>query len=244
MSDFDLAAGEGRRTAHEYVRDWLRQAILRGTLGGGMRLVQSNLADELGVSTTPVREALRDLAGEGLIQLDAHRSAVVKQLTPAELREVQDLRRIIEPEAMRRAVLACRPESLERATALVETMEAEREDVGRWADLNRRFHAALVEDLRGTRMIGILRGLRDAAAPYVGLALQADDNQLEQANREHRELLQAFRARDGERAAALSVRHVALTAQVLERSRPPWPGDAEADAVPDASQTNSRRRAP
>jgi DNA-binding GntR family transcriptional regulator len=69
-----------RRTAHEYVRNSLREGILRGSLVGGTRLVQSEIASELEVSTTPVREALRDLATEGLVQLDAHRGAVVLQL--------------------------------------------------------------------------------------------------------------------------------------------------------------------
>lgn len=219
MADLDRAIVEPRRTAHEYVRDSLRHAILRGTLAGGVRLVQSDLAAELGVSTTPVREALRDLASEGLVQLDAHRSATVKQLTWAELQEVQELCRLLEPEATRRAVKACSPATLARAEVLADEMDAERADPGRWADLNRRFHAALMADVRGTRLVAILDGLRDAVAPYVGLSLQAHDNQLDQANREHRELLDAFRAGDGERAAALSVRHLALTAQVLERSR-------------------------
>lgn len=219
MADLDRAAQ--RRTAHEYVRDSLRHAILRGTLAGGVRLVQSDLARELGVSTTPVREALRDLSSEGLVQLDAHRSATVKQLTWAELQEVQEICRLLEPEATRRAVAACSPATLARAEVLAEEMEAEREDPGRWADLNRRFHATLLDDLRGTRIVAILDGLRDAIAPYVGLSLQAHDNQLEQAHKEHRELLDAFRAEDAGRAAGLSVRHLALTSQVLERSRTP-----------------------
>lgn len=219
MAELDRAAQ--RRTAHEYVRDSLRHAILRGTLAGGVRLVQSDLARELGVSTTPVREALRDLSSEGLVQLDAHRSATVKQLTWAELQEVQEICRLLEPEATRRAVTACTPATLARAEVLAEEMEAEREDPGRWADLNRRFHATLLADLRGARMVAILDGLRDAIAPYVGLSLQAHDNQLEQAHKEHRELLDAFRAGDAGRAAALSVRHLALTSQVLERSHTP-----------------------
>ena len=67
----DAANLQGRRTAHEFVKDSLRRAILRGELSGGARLIQSELASTLNVSTTPVREALRDLATEGLITLDA-----------------------------------------------------------------------------------------------------------------------------------------------------------------------------
>lgn len=210
--------GDSRRTAHEYVRDTIRQAILRGTLEGGTRLVQAALADELGVSTTPVREALRDLATEGLVQLDPHHGAVVKQLTHDEMREIQDLSLILEPEAMRQLDGRVRQATLEHAERLAEQMEAE-DDMGAWADLNRRFHATLVRDLEGARLGRILESLRDGAAPYIGLALQIPDNQLDDANHDHRQLIAALRDGEHERAATIAAEHVRLTIRVLERSR-------------------------
>lgn len=218
MSELNATMTQPRRTAHEYVRDTVRQAILRGTLRGGTRLVQADLADQLGVSTTPVREALRDLSTEGLVRLDPHRGAVVHQLTFDEIREVQDLTQLLEPEALRRVAPVISPDSLELAERLAAEMEAET-DVGRWADLNRRFHSALVDELDGTRLHSILTGLWNSAAPYIGLALQNPDNQLEAANQEHRQLIAALRERDAARAAELAHGHSALTIGVLERSR-------------------------
>lgn len=220
MSDLRAVMGQPRRTAHEYVRDTVRQAILGGTLKGGTRLVQADLAEQLGVSTTPVREALRDLATEGLLQLDPHQGAVVKQLTYDEIQEIQDLTLILEPQAMRKAAACVTEQTLRDATRLADEMEAvEAADVGRWADLNRRFHATLVQDLGPSRLVRILEGLRDGAAPYIGLTLQKPNNQLQAANRDHRRLLAALREGDGDRAAEISAEHVRLTMWVLKRSR-------------------------
>lgn len=220
MSDLRAVMGQPRRTAHEYVRDTVRQAILGGTLKGGTRLVQADLAQQLGVSTTPVREALRDLATEGLLQLDPHQGAVVKQLTYDEIQEIQDLTLVLEPEAMRKVAASVTDQTLRDAKRLADEMEAvEAADVGRWADLNRRFHATIVQDLGPSRLVRILEGLRDGAAPYIGLTLQKPKNQLQAANRDHRRLLAALRDGDGDRAAEISAEHVRLTMWVLERSR-------------------------
>ena len=81
-----LTAGT-RQTAHEYVREVLRRSILNGDLPGGSRLVQAELAATLEVSTTPIREALRDLASEGLVRFDPHRGAVVTELDDEDLRD-------------------------------------------------------------------------------------------------------------------------------------------------------------
>jgi DNA-binding GntR family transcriptional regulator len=218
MTDLSGTLTPPRRTAHEYVRDSLRHAILRGTLRGGTRLVQADIAEELGVSTTPVREALRDLATEGLLRLDPHRGAIVHQFTFDEIREVQDLEQLLEPEAMRRVAGRISASALEAAAELADEMEVET-DRGRWADLNRRFHTTLISDLEGTRLHTILTGLSNSAAPYIGLALQNPDNQLEAANHQHRALIDALSEGDADRAAELTKGHAALTIAVLERSR-------------------------
>lgn len=208
----------GRRTAHEYVKDSLRQAILRGEVPGGARLVQADVARDLQVSTTPVREALRDLATEGLIRLDPHRGAIVHRLSYEETREIHDICKLLEPEAMRQAVTAITAQSMAEAEALIAQMDAE-DDPGRWADLNRKFHAALVLDIPGTQLSEILRGLRDTAAMYVGRAVAARPVQMTEANDDHRTFLEVLRTGDGEAAAELSRRHLDLTIKTLEESR-------------------------
>lgn len=219
MLELEAEPGPSRRTAHELVRDTLRRAILRGTLPGGTRLVQADIAVRLEVSTTPVREALRDLATEGLIRLDAHRGAVVQQLELSEVTEIYDLRMLLEPEGMRRATRSITPDGLQRAELVSERMSAE-QDAGTWADMNREFHGLLVEGIDSPRLKSILRNLRDSAAPYVGFSLQEwGAEQIEAANEEHRELIAAMRAGDEERAAAVTEQHLKATVQALERAR-------------------------
>ncbi|MFK4274131.1 GntR family transcriptional regulator, partial [Streptomyces milbemycinicus] len=125
-----------QRTAHETVVEALRHAILSGELPGGTRLVQSELAGRLGLSITPVREAIRQLATEGLIQLDSYRGAVV--LTPAEeeMREVYDLLLTLTPMAARRAAERITEVELEQARSLAREM-ARTEDVAGWVLLHR-----------------------------------------------------------------------------------------------------------
>ncbi|MGH9247903.1 MAG: GntR family transcriptional regulator [Acidimicrobiales bacterium] len=218
MIDLGESVAGSRRTAHELVRDSLRAAILGGSVKGGTRLVQADLARELGVSTTPVREALRDLASEGLISLDAHRGAMVRQFDYEELVEIHDLARILEPEAMRLAAKAEDRAFLDQASSLADQMEAEA-DVGHWVDLNRQFHASLVASVRNRRMHDILTGLRDTTAPYVGMALQQHDYRRGAANRHHRQLIEALRDGDGDQAARIAIDHVDLTIQQLELAR-------------------------
>src|SRR5262245_24385406 len=88
-----------RQTAPQAVADALREAILSGALPGGSRLIQSSLANHFGVSSTPVREALRQLAAEGLVQFDSYRGAVVFTPSAEEIEDVWDLLLRLEPVA-------------------------------------------------------------------------------------------------------------------------------------------------
>jgi DNA-binding GntR family transcriptional regulator len=178
--------------------------------------VQADLARELGVSTTPVREALRDLATEGLIDLDAHRGAVVRRLRAEDLVEIHELMRLLDPEAMRRAAEIGPHAGLDEAEELAEQMERER-DVAAWVLLNLRFHGLLVTAVDRPRLLSILAGLRDTVAPYTALALQQPEYPLDVANQHHREMLEAVRRRDAPVASATSAAHVDLTLRGIER---------------------------
>ncbi len=210
-----LAAPREARTVHEYVRRTLRAAVMDGTLPAGARLVQADLAHELGVSTTPVREALRDLATEGLVVLDPHRGALVRALDIDEVRELYDLRMTLEPMMVRRVISTITADRLTHAADLQRRMEEPRQ-ASAWAELNREFHAVLSEPDESTRLARILAGLRDSAAPYVALSLVSRPEQVPEANAEHAEMLSLYRLGDADGAVELTLTHLRSTLRAIE----------------------------
>lgn len=210
-----LAGTQRSRTAHQFVYETLRRLILSGDVAGGARLVQADVAGQLGVSTTPVREALRDLATEGLIRLDPHRGAIVRELDANEMREIYQLRELLEPLSIRYAVEHMSDSALDAAEDLATQMEAE-QDPGRWVDLNRRFHALFADASGMPRLQAILESLRDSAAVYVGLSIKLKPEQTVNGNSDHRRLLAAFRRRDAETAVQVEKEHLDSTMRAIE----------------------------
>ena len=204
-----------RKTAHESVLEALRAAILGNELSGGARLVVANLAEQLGVSITPVREAMRELATQGLIRFEPYKGAIVHTPTLDEVREVYEARLLIEPVVVRKAVERITPADLEVARRLQQEMTSTA-DVARWVVLNRRFHGIFVASARSPRLAGILEALEDAAAPQVALSIRADYRRVTDGNVEHQQFLDAFVKRDADRAVSLLVHHLESTVSAVE----------------------------
>ena len=216
-----LAIGDHeRRTAHQLVRDTLRQAILTGRVPGGERLVQADLAQQMRVSTTPVREALRDLAAEGLIRLDAHRGAIVHSPSHAELEEIYRLRQLLEPELVERAIAHVTDEELNEATAILDQADRENDPVA-WIDLNQRFHRLFNNAARSPKLAAIVESLQDSATLYVLVALTRGTRGTVEANDQHRRLLEAVRSGDVQTARATILEHIHKTVD----GQPEFPED-------------------
>jgi DNA-binding GntR family transcriptional regulator len=195
------------QTAHVFVRETIRVDILNGKLPGGARLVQSDLAKKLNVSTTPVREALRDLASEGMIRIDPHRGGVVNELDADDLNEVYEIRQRLEPLALELAMLEITEEALDHATALHTAMNAA-PDSAAWVQLNRNFHMTLYEMANRPRLVSMVRSLQDASVMAVSARLQRVPDLRREANAEHGQLLQAMRDRDVEAATKVIREHL------------------------------------
>lgn len=210
-------APEGIRTAHRTVTDRLRQAILDGQLAGGTRLIQAELAEQLAVSVTPVREALRDLASEGLVDFDAFRGAVVHTPTLEELEEIYELRQLLAPVAVRAGVENVTAEEVERLVGLARAMRSEG-DPAEWVNLNRQFHVLLDTAARRPRLQEILGRLADLSALYVGVSVGQTKTRRQRADRDHVAIARAYRDGDADTAVEITLRHLSDTLEVVRRS--------------------------
>jgi DNA-binding GntR family transcriptional regulator len=205
-----------RRTAQEQTVEALRHAILGGLLKPGTPLVLADLASSLGVSPTPVREAIRDLAAEGLVDFDSYKSAVVHIPTPGETREVYELMLILEEIAIRRSIENITDEQLAQAQALHEQMLEVGDDIGTWVEINRKFHSSLIDPADSPRLTRIIGGLRNVGALHVTIAIQHQRSELTSSNDDHAKIVEAFANRDAEAAVRLSADHLRATRAIIE----------------------------
>ena len=213
----DQEFSNARQTAHEYVRGVLRRAILKGEVTGGTRLVQAELAAMLDVSTTPVREALRDLATEGLVQFDPHRGAIVSELSTADVHDIYEIRMLLEPLAMRQAVPKVSDALLTRLRSLHQSMIDEPHSAD-WVDRNRVFHMAVYETAASPRLAAIIRNLQDASVMYIGASLKDKPSLRDKANHDHANILEALENRDANAAVAALEEHLRTSIDAFDET--------------------------
>jgi len=209
---------ENWRTAQDFAKETMRRAILRGDLPGGTRLIQADLAAQLGVSTTPVREALRDLAAAGLIRLDRNRGGVVRELNWQEMEEIREIQEQLTPLAIASAIEAVTDDDLREAEALSRQME-EVTDPATWVDLNLHFHFLFYQAAGGGRLSAILKSLEEGSTLYVAQAQRWHPEIRRRANEDHKALVAAFRKRDADKAIAALAGHAAISIDTTEEER-------------------------
>ena len=205
----------GRRTAHEYAHDAIRRAILRGDLTGGSRVIQTEIAQQLKLSTTPVREAIRDLVTQGLITHDPHRGGIVRELNWQEMHDIVVIRLGLDPTAARLAMDHITDAQIDLAEKIAVRLEAEH-DLGSWVELNEQFHLVFYEATGSTRLASILKSLEEAAGVYVAQAQRLHPDIRQAAVDQHRVIIDAYRRRDAEAVATVMADHVSLSVQSIE----------------------------
>ncbi|WCM56392.1 GntR family transcriptional regulator [Microbacterium sp. EF45047] len=200
-----MSRADERELESTRVAAWLRDAILDGAREPGSRLIERDLATEFGVSRVPVRDALKLLEAEGLVELRPRTWAIVREFTPTDLADLDEVRQVLEPMAFRLAAERHRREGLERLHA---ALQAEQESARTANSVESRraaadFHEIVVE-LADNRL---LRELMNGIRSRLRWALAQHDD-LQHISDEHVALFEAIRDRDGERAAELAYAHV------------------------------------
>jgi DNA-binding GntR family transcriptional regulator len=201
-------------TKAEAVYQELRSRILDGSIQPASTLNQEALAATLGLSITPLREALRRLESEGLVRLEAHRTMTIAPLTRRELHELYAVRLQLDPFA---AALTAREASDETLTE-IERLARKRVERNPRALLqhNRSFHHAIYSSSGNLVLIGVLDQLWNRTDRYRLIVLQ---NRIQEraAEEEHREIAAALVGRDARRVGDLVNRHVEKTQRLIEQ---------------------------
>ena len=206
-----IDGGDGRRT----ILDRLRHLILDGEYRPEERLIEERLAARLGVSRTPVRQALTMLEAEGLVEMTANKGAMVPSFSAEEVWDVYDLRAVLEGHAARRAAGGIREDEVSRLRRLAGEMEGIRpesssdreEDVRRLVACNQEFHGTIVRASRNARLEKLVQ--RTVQVPLVFKAFfwyGPEDRAI--SNHYHRQIVRSLEARDAERAEIIMREHV------------------------------------
>ena len=189
------------------VRDNIRHEILNGRLLPGARLQQAELARTYGVSITPVREALRDLAAVGLVDISTFSGAVVHMPTLGELEEIYQVRAELIPLTVQAGVQNITTEELAHADELIQLMDEHHRDPDPWVSHNARFHHILEGACRNKQLVGMMRRLADLSQVYIAMCERVT-NRRGHANGVHRQILDAYRRRDVDEAIRQTLRHI------------------------------------
>jgi len=211
------AAVRGNAGASRRVADYLRRAILDGELGVGEKIHQEILASRLGASRLPVREALRTLEGEGLVDLQPNKGARVTKLDLEELHLLYDARLGIEPIVIAQSISYLTTEQIEHADQILTTIE---DGVGvvDFLLLDREFHLLTYAGCRSPHLISIVDRLWNVTQQYRRARVtRTGDAWRDVTNIEHRLLFDAVRTRNAQVTRSIMATHITRTLVELDR---------------------------
>ena len=211
-----MTTGAGPRTTPQHALDALRRAIVAGELRPGERVLQEDVAERLGVSIAPVREALRVLEQEGQVTYLPRRGYFVTELRFEDLQEIYDLRRVLESRAARRALPGLDDHARQRILLAAKDCfnAAEAGDVAGELEANRRFHFAILESPEQPHTMRVIRLLWDSTEAYRAMYYNSPAERRESIAA-HDRILAAVRAGDADRLVAELDEHRARALEVL-----------------------------
>lgn len=217
MATPNIAPLAGRSSRSEQVYVALREALLSGAFTPGDQLREGEIAHQLGVSKTPVREAMSTLRAKGLLKAGPMRGILVTQIDRDTLEQLYEVRALLEPEAVRRAVPKADEKLVAQARRLLDEAQrhGQRRDFNALSRSNRDFHELLYARCENAKMQLILNDMRDQLQFAAASGWRGITPSWELERTEHLAILDAVANGDVERAADLSKEHIERAAVKL-----------------------------
>lgn len=193
----------------ETVFEKVRWKILKGVLKRGEKIIEAELAESLGVSRTPVREALHKLEQEGLVEIFPRRYCEVKGITPNCVEEINLIRSLLEPAAAKKATKILTDEELQHLEELLALSDVyfQSRNIEKLMEVHDDFHQRIIRASGFTRLIQIIENMHDYIIRF-RYSFLAKSHLVERSIKEHREILQALKERDPEKVERIYRKHL------------------------------------
>jgi DNA-binding GntR family transcriptional regulator len=206
-----------RLTLAAQVQARIREAILKQALKPGAHIDQDRLREELQVSMSPIREALKGLEAEGLVVIQPRRGAFVVEVSVSDMDDLYFTRRLIEGEAIAHAVPHLTDEDFEQLEDMIDEMRraTDRSDIKTFITINRQFHLHIYSALDNQHLLQVIKMLWERSELY-RYRLMFTTHNAERVHREHAGILEACRLRDVELAKTRAQQHILITQQELD----------------------------
>jgi len=206
-----------RQTLTSAVTESLRQRLLSGEFVDGQQLRQEALSNEYGVSRVPVREALRQLEAEGLIQIIDHKGAIVSKLSLDDVLELLEIRALLESSVLKASIPCQTSADITLAEQTLHEFEValQKNDVRHWGELNSRFHLALYRAAKRPNTLALIEQLHNKTDRYTRMQILFTRT-MERAHEEHTRLLELCKQGAAEEAAEFIRFHILSAGHALE----------------------------
>jgi len=198
-----------KKSLGQHVYEDLKQAIIRGEITPGNRIVENRVAEALGISRTPVREAIHKLEREGLLRQNPTGGFFVKGLSRADIEETFGIRSVLESYAARLAAIKHRQEELKPLEEKIREYQRcmDRKDMNALPRINTEFHDLLYTLSRSPRLIKMINDLKDRIFRFRLVILRVE-KMAKISNNDHRLMLQSIRERDADGVERLVREHI------------------------------------
>lgn len=210
---------ERHQTLREKILETIREAILKGTLKAGEKVAEPELAERFGISRTPIREAFRQLESEGYLTVIPRKGAVVTSLSERDVEEFYAIKSILEGYAARIAAGRLNDREIERLNTINDRLEqlAREGDVKTFFRVHNEFHELFIKASGNNKLLDLIGQLM-MKFNRLRMASLSLPGRMEVSVQEHRKIIQAFRAQDGEEADRIVSKSAAYGGQVLIQS--------------------------